>query len=516
MEIKNTAQRLALGSTLNVAVLVCNVVVSFFLMPFLIHALGDRWYGFWTVVGTFLGYYGFLDFGLTSAVSRFISRAYGTRDHAEMNTVINTSIVLFCGIGLMAFLISLAASASCHLFIENLEESALFAKVIAILGVSVGIGFPMRAFAGVLVSKVRYDLSAVLSLFKLFARTALIVYFVRKGHGILTLSLIIFAVDIASYVLNFFFVRSVFPEIEFGRRWFQSDRIRRMFNYSKYAFLNNLSDQLKFKVSSFVIAGYLNVSLVTHYYIGARLIEYFAEFMISAVGTLAPVFSQYEGRGDYNAIRRWLLSGTRLSVMMSFFIGSSLIFYGEAFITRWMGSGYESAYLVMVILVSGSIFDFMQIPGIGVLYGISKHNYYAIANSIEALLTLVFSLVFVHYYGIYGVAFASALEMYLFKLFIQPIYTCRAIRLPLVDYWFKTIAVTALKTLLPLGLYFFVVQPFLKADFISIFCLAALQTTLFLPVAFFWILEKIERQVLIDTLADRIPFGAFRRMLRSR
>lgn len=516
METGKTAQKLAFGSTLNMVVLGANILISFFLMPFLVHSLGDRWYGVWTIVGMFMGYYGFLDFGLSGAVSRFVARASGTKDHVEMNTIINTSLALFCGIGLISLIVSLGVAVGSPFFIDDRQEAILFSKVMVIMGISVGLGFPMHAFAGVLISKVRYDLSASLRLFKLFTRAGLMVYFIGRGHGIMAMALITFSVDIAGYIIQFYFVKSVFPEISFGRRWFQKTRIKTLFNYSKYSVLNNLADHLKFKVDSFVIAGFLNASLVTHYYIAGRLIEYFSQFMQKAVGTLTPVFSQYEGRGDFEGIRKWLLSGTRISTMLSFFVGSSLIFYGKAFIERWMGTGYESSYTVLVLLSSAMIFDLMQTPGVGALFGISKHKYYAIANCVEAVLNLAFSLILVRYYGIIGVALGTALEMYLFKLFIQPVYTCHAIQVPFYDYVIKTIGLTAIKTLLPLGVFFAIIHRFVKPDFLSIFTLAGIQIVLLGPLIVFFVFNKYERKVMIDALFGRVVSSLFRKFARQR
>ena len=69
--------KLIRGSAVKITNFVLSIAISFYLMPFLIRSLGDSTYGIWTLVGEFLGYYGLMDIGLSSAVSRFISRAVG-------------------------------------------------------------------------------------------------------------------------------------------------------------------------------------------------------------------------------------------------------------------------------------------------------------------------------------------------------------------------------------------------------------------------------------------------------
>ena len=76
-------------------------------MPFVINSLGDRMYGFWTLIGTFLGYYGLIDFGLSSAVNRYISEAVGAQDSKKCNNIFNTALVLFSILGVIALALSL-------------------------------------------------------------------------------------------------------------------------------------------------------------------------------------------------------------------------------------------------------------------------------------------------------------------------------------------------------------------------------------------------------------------------
>jgi len=500
MESKKIGKKLISGSLLRVIQLACSIGVSFYLMPFIIHAVGDRWYGFWTLVGSFLGYYSFLDLGLSSAVSRYVSRAYGQNDYTEMNIFINTALALFIALGCVAFAISCLTVFLCPFFINSYEETIVFQKIIIILGSSLAVGFPMRVFNGVLTTKLRYDLIAYIRLFKLFIRTALIIYFIKIGYGILALAFITFAVDLLGYFFDIFLVIKEFPQIQFNRALIHKEKIKSLTNYGLITFISQIADYLRFKIDSFVIAGFLNMSLVTYYYIGARLIEYFCEFIISSVGIMSPVFSRYEGRNDFDSIRKWFLKITKISTTLSFFIGISLILYGKPFLVRWMGSEYISSYYIMVILCIPAIIALSQNPSIGLLYGISKHKYYAFANSGEGVLNLILSVVLVQYFGIYGVAMGTMIEMLLFKIFIQPIYTCHVINITISQYYLKTICYTAIKTTFPLIVYFFLIKNFLKPNYIAIFSFALIQVILFIPISFFLIFEAEDRKAVKDLM----------------
>jgi O-antigen/teichoic acid export membrane protein len=75
--------------------LAATVLVSFLMVPFVVHRLGDRMYGIWALVSTFISYYGLMDLGLSTAVARFLAGAAGTHDNARFNRMFNTALRLY-------------------------------------------------------------------------------------------------------------------------------------------------------------------------------------------------------------------------------------------------------------------------------------------------------------------------------------------------------------------------------------------------------------------------------------
>ena len=72
---KHAAHKVAWGTALRIINIGATALVSIVMMPFIVRMLGDRMYGLWILVATFVGYYGLADLGLSSAVNRFMARA---------------------------------------------------------------------------------------------------------------------------------------------------------------------------------------------------------------------------------------------------------------------------------------------------------------------------------------------------------------------------------------------------------------------------------------------------------
>lgn len=484
---------------------------TFLVTPLIVHSLGARMYGFWTLLGTFIGYYGLLDFGLSSAASRYISQALGKEEPGELDDVANTVFFLFSLIGLAALLATLLVVGLCPLFIADPAEAALFRRIMLMLGLATAAGFSLRVYTGILTSHLRYDAIAYIGIARTLASNAAIYWALGRGHGIMALATISFLASLAQSGATYAVCALSYPGIRIVCFRWDRAKISAMFDHSWKNFVCQLGDLMRFRVDSVVIAYFLSVALVTPYAIGVRLVEGFTQLVMSSVGMMTPVFSRYEGSGDYDSIRGALLRSAAVSSMLSAFIGLSIIFYGKAFILRWMGPGYESSYWVAAILCGALIVELTQSPGIQLLYGLSKHDYYAALNGVEAALNLGLSILFLKLFGLYGVVLGTAVEIVIVKLFVLPVHICRTVGLPLRAYLLDAIFVPLLKTAGLLGVYFLLIRDLVLPDYTRLLACVVLQGALFVPAAYFVILSGPERRAVAELAAVLLARAGARR-----
>ncbi len=487
------ARTVTRGSILRVSYFFFEVVVGLFLMPFIIHSLGDRMYGLWMVIFSFLGFFWILDLGLSSAIERYVSRALGTEDFEEANAIINTTLALFFLIGLLALLVTVIVSLMAPVFFKDIQEVNLFRKLILILGFNTAVSFPMRVFTGLINAHLRFDLRAVISFVKLLLRAVLIVILFSMGYGIITLALITLGVSLLDYYLHFMFSRRVARYLKLSFTLIDKSRIRQLSVYSSFTFIGRIADRLRFGVDNFVIAAFVGLNLVTIYAIAARLIEYFISIIESAMGMTFPIFSRIEGRGDYESLKEKYILTTKISGYFAMLVGSSLIMYSRAFIERWMGEEYLSAYPVLVILAVPTMIALIQNPSIGLLYGTSKHKFFAISNSIEGVANLALSLILVRKFGIIGVAYGTAIPMVVIKLFAQPVYTCRIVKLPVFRYYTDVLLPVMAKSLGYILVFWWLFNKFIVPDYLRLAVLASGECFFFMIAIFFIGFNRSER-----------------------
>ena len=331
------AKKLVAGSALGIVNFFATTLVALFMMPFLISHLGDRMYGLWLLLGSFFGFYGLFDFGLGSAVQRYLSRALGTNDYEEANSVFNSSLVVFSLIGVFSLVASFVAALAGYFFFHDPFELDLFRKIVIMTGIGLALGFPMRSFYSVFSSHLRYDLTNYVDLVRLVIRTTLIVFFLSRGYKLLTFAAIMVITDVGGFVACAFISFRVAPYIRFRRKYIQRAQVRKLFQYSIFSFISKVTGSIKFSIDNFVIAGFVGLSSVTLYSIASRLISYYIQFLNSSVGIVMPVFSRFEGQNNYDEIRDKFIFVTKISNYLACLIGGLLIIFGRPFIQRWVG-----------------------------------------------------------------------------------------------------------------------------------------------------------------------------------
>lgn len=495
--------RLALvGSALRVANLIVTTLIGFLLMPFVVHHLGDRSYGFWALVASVLGYYGVLDLGIVTAVQFKVAKTIGENDSASENRILSTAFCAFSVLGMGILILTATLAFFARFITHSANDLFLFRALLLMMGAGFAVGFPGRAFMGALSAHLRFDLGASISILILAFRTVLILVIIGRGAGILSLAAISLLSDALNYVCTYLALRRVQPRIRVSVRLASWDTFKDLFNYSGYALVIQISDQLRFFVDGWMVGAFVGVSAVTHYAIASRLAQGFLALIIACVGLLAPWFSQMLGAADLAGMRRVFVIGTKISTAISTAVACSLLLYGQVFISAWMGRSYSDAYVPLALLVIAIYCDVAQLPSVSYMLGVERHQFLAILTLAEGIANVALSIYWGRSLGMVGVALGTLVPMMIAKVVVQPFYLCHLLELRGAAY-LRIIARSALPTALA-ALTLWVL--FRRADLSSLAAISALiccQGMVSLSLGFWLAFSDPERKSILAHLLRR-------------
>ena len=480
----------------NWALMAIESIISFFLSPFIIHKLGDSNYGIWILISSIIGYYGLLDLGIGSAVSRYVSKYHAVKDSRSSNEVMSSCFFIFLGIGIICLAVSsVFAFIMPGIFNVPQASRADFSLLVLILGLGIAITFPSKVFDTGIKAVEKFHVCNNIGIALAIAKTGFIVYLLSKGYGLVALGFITLGRIVLAALLYIRYAFKLLPGLEIKFGLVRKNQVKLVFNYSIFTFLIAVADHLRFYTDSLVIAYFLPIASITYYAIGAKLVEYFKGIIITVITPTTPVFSKYEATNRQADIQNLLIKATKYLALVSMFVGSILILYGRPFIRLWVGEKYSSSYFILLILVPPYISDLAQVPSVSALYGIDKHKLLAYFTLAEGMANLVLSLALVRKYGIYGVALGTAIPMFIVKTFIQPVYVCKIMKIPIRRYFQEALLKPFVIFLVFMSLMGLAIRFFPPGSFFQLGLMTTLSFSLFLAMVILFCVEAEEKMI---------------------
>lgn len=418
--------------------IIVTVAIAFFVSPFIVTTLGKELYGIWVLVVSITGYFSVLDFGISTAIVRYISSSTAQNDHEKACAVYSTSLAIFSCISLTILLFSLVLGYFFQDFFKlySIPRTYLYA-VFMVSALDLACSLLFSVFSGSLAGMQEFKfINGSTILFNLL-KSFLLIVLLKFGFGLLALAILQLLISCSKALSQYIRIRNLYRFMQFSSNAISKSSTKLIYDYSVYSFIIAIALKLLFYTDSVVIGAFINISEIVYYAIPAALIDYLEKFIWAIVAVLVPVISANEATGKNAGNTNFYIIGTRYILLVSMPIMISLYFYGQDFIRIWMGAEIgERSGAVLKLLLIGFGFSFSQLLASGILKGISKHKFLAYILAAEAVANLALSLLLSGPYGITGVAVGTLIPLVLATIAII-ILTCRLLELNIFNYIYK-------------------------------------------------------------------------------
>lgn len=418
-------KRLLRGSAGEISVTITEMIIGLIMLPFLLNTLGEHYYGMWLIIGTIVGYFALLNFGLSSAAQRYITKYKAQNDVHGINTVLSNATFIFSIAGGIAMLVSIGIWALGPRFFSVPDDLRLFQAIILLMGVKIALTFPSYGFAGLITANLRHDIKSLISISTLVLRTLAILYWVQTDEDIFWLAVITCITDVVCAAVTVIYAVSLQPGLKISRRFLDKKQGKELFNYSAFSFVIWLSDQMRHSIDNFVIAAHLSLAALAVYAVPLRLVVMANQLLMSLLAVLTPLLTLNHSSGNHELVRRDMQRALEISCCIGFTIAGGILTLGNVFVELWVRQTYPEVPGLLWIFAFITILGTAQSPLISYLYAVNKHKHYALQNTVDGVLNVTLSLILVHDYGLYGVALGTVIPMVLTKLVMQPLLVCR-------------------------------------------------------------------------------------------
>ena len=442
-------KRFALNVGMNWVSMAINMVVPFFLMPFVVRHLGPVGYGVWILAVSTVSYLNLLDLGLRSAIVRFVSKSTteGKIDEAQKAIGAALWFRLMIAAGVAAISVALALLFP-HFFKVPYELQRASQITVLVCALGVAVTMLSGVFGGVLSAVNRFDITSAITVVQTLGRAVGYVLILRSsiGHSesksLIALAYWELTIIVIAGVLTWLVAMKIYPPCRIRIRRPDIETLRMIWSYSFKTFVISIAVQIVFYTDNVVVGAFLSVGVVTLYTIAGSLAMN-TGMVSGAMGTtFIPMASGMDATGQTKNLQRLLLRGSQAALGLMLPIGITLLLRGKTFIGLWMGPQYShtSGTILQILLIS-QFFTIANSTAGQIAYGIDRHKSVAKSAAIEAAFNLSLSLILAKTIGIYGVAWGTAISMSVVHLIFWPRYVKRELGIPIRTYvwegWIK-------------------------------------------------------------------------------
>ena len=404
--MKNLRFTIVKNGLANVAKGGATALVALILPHFLTRSLDHDRFAAWSLMLQLAAYASVLDFGLQTAVARFLAFYTERGDIERRNWLVNTALALLSAAAILGVLaICLVVSVLSHLFsgippflLSELRTATL------LLGGSTALLLPFSVFSGVLVGLHRNEQVALAVGTSRILGALSVLLVVGHTHSLVAFAACIGITNLLGAVFQLIRVRALLPTLRISYSLVRKAMVRELGTYCTGLTAWSLSMVLVSGLD-LIIVGHFEFAAVGYYSVAASVVTVFNGLdgaLCSALMT--PVAALHASR-DLRSIRNVILSATRLNTLANLLALSALLLCGGFLLRVWVGASYAyPAIRILDILMIAYVVRLVANPYAFMLIATDQQKHGIAQAVIEGVTNFGTSILGALWWGPVGVA----------------------------------------------------------------------------------------------------------------
>lgn len=407
---QRTLARTLAGNTLaNVTRLAVTSLVSIFLPAFLTHQLPVKTYGAWVLILQLSAYVGYLDFGVQTAVAKYIAEYQAKRDAAGCAG---------CASGGLAIMLVAAALGVLLTFVLVWRVPGIFRTMpasyyhdvrlsVLFVGVSLSISLATSVFVAIFLGLQRYRVPMVTTIVSRLA-FGVVVCAAAAAHGSLAvMGAAAAGVNLLAAALQVGVWRKSASHIRVSLRLIDLRLLKQMLQYC--AVLTVWSVCAMFISGlDLTIVGHYSFAETAYYAIANAPTSFLVAIVAALMGPLLPAASAQSVRRSSAQMGIFLLRATRYSSIVLLLTGLPFLVAGFLILQAWVGPVYAlHSTPFLRILILANIIRCSCAPYSTMVIATSRQRVATASPVTEGIVNVVSSIWLVQHLGALGVALGT-------------------------------------------------------------------------------------------------------------
>ncbi len=390
------------------------IAIAIFLTPFILSHISKTEFGSYSLAQSTILLLGLINFGFGGALNVFASRNTKNLDLVSKYASITATFQLCLGIiGLVSGII--LSFSFTQLF--NINNDSVKNINIVIILFSFGYFFTMlsQTYTSLLTAYRQIHIDNLIGIGTNLINSFCIIVFLNLDFGILGMAITVLITQFLSLLIVYFRVKKALQNINI--LYFKLDwiGIKEMFNLGIWFFVGSVSVLVIEKFDQILTARIINIETVTIFVISSKLFELARTLIYSISNNLRPYLGKMIGEGENEKAYQYFVQLRRLSIFISVFVSSILIYTNKTFVSLWVGSDFYGGELLTIALGLNLIYYCWKLPIRAFLTANLIVKEQSIYGVFEGFLNIMTSYFLGLKFGLIGIVLGTFITGYVFQ-----------------------------------------------------------------------------------------------------
>lgn len=397
------------NASANVVRLVGSGVVALLLPSFLVRRLPVGTYSTWALLLQLTLYVGFLDFGIQTAVARFVAHAHELKDQSQQNGVISTALMLLsvagiagiCVFGLLAWQLPYVFRAMPRPVTGDAETALL------LMGISFAVGLPLSVIQATFIGLQRNEIPVAIVVIGRVMMASFVMAAVSRGAGLRGMGVAVGCANLISYAFMYGAWRMRIPNVRVHLSLVSRAYAKQIGSYC-FAYAAWSVGMLMVSGLDLSIVGIFDYKATAYYAIAATLTNFVGQAQNAIFAALIPASAVLSARGDAQRLGSVLVSSTKYGMFLLLGMALPLLLLGKVLLRVWVGAEYAvHSTLIMQVLVVANVIRLAGVPYASLLLGTGEQQKVILSPLAEGITNVFASVVGAWVLGAIGVALGT-------------------------------------------------------------------------------------------------------------
>lgn len=472
-----------------------NILTGLIYTPWMINSIGRENYGLFTLAMSVISLFVF-DFGLSSAVSRFLSKylAEGRQDKA--NNCLSIVMKLYLIIDVFFFI----ALTSIFFFISNIyaeltpEEIEKFKVIYVIAAAFSVVSFPFIPLNGILTANEQFISLKVCDVLHKLIIVGAMTLCLLMGKGLYALVIVNAVAGIITILMKIWCINK-FTQTKVNIRYKDKAQQYEIARFSGWTTIVSLCQRMVFTIAPTILGMVSGSTAIAIFGIAVAVESYIYYFANALNGLFLPRVAQLTSREEDIMPLMNRIGKIQLTIIGAVVVG--FICLGSDFIHLWVGDSFKDSFICAVLVIIPTLFYLPQEIGIQAILVKNEVKYQAIVWTVMAILSLLLSFVLGKSWGAKGVSMSICIA-YFVRTFGLDVILIKRLHLDII-YFFKVTYTRMILFFILLIAFFLFVNAFVSSVGVIGFIIKLCGFILLYGAGIYLVLKREDRQTMTNS-----------------